>query len=131
MLAKPRVRTPPAKEDKAGRRHTARGAGGIAGAGDHDALFEALRSLRLQIARREGLPAYMIFNDATLREMAATRPADTWELLEVSGVGEKKLEKYGEEFLEVLRRGDLGEGPCGCTGEGTWAGPGPGEGVGA
>jgi superfamily II DNA helicase RecQ len=101
----------PAKESKKKRSRAIPGiadvagiAGGRgAGADDADeALFEELRALRLEIARREGLPAYMIFNDASLREMAAARPADVEELLQVNGVGVKKLEKYGEEFLAVI-----------------------------
>ncbi len=70
---------------------------------EDDALFEELRALRRQIAEREGVPAYVIFHDATLREMAAQRPSTAAELLEVSGVGERKLEKYGEEFLALVR----------------------------
>ena len=50
------------------------------------------------------MPAYVIFHDATLREMAAARPATEDELLEIGGVGERKLEKYGSEFLAVMRR---------------------------
>jgi len=86
------------------------GAGGLGGAegdsarGADDDLFEALRALRRRIAEREGLPAYVIFHDATLREMADVRPANDDELLEISGVGERKLEKYGDEFLALLRQ---------------------------
>jgi ATP-dependent DNA helicase RecQ len=76
---------------------------GAGGAPDDDALFDELRALRRQIADREGVPAYVIFHDATLREMAAARPAISAELLDVNGVGERKLEKYGEEFLALLR----------------------------
>ena len=67
-----------------------------------DALFEELRALRREIADREGVPAYVIFHDATLREMAAARPTTLDDLLDISGVGERKLEKYGTEFLAVL-----------------------------
>ncbi len=66
------------------------------------AVFEALRALRREIADREGLAAYMVFSDATLRDMAAKRPQNARELLEVSGVGEYKLKKYGKAFLEKL-----------------------------
>jgi ATP-dependent DNA helicase RecQ len=69
-----------------------------------EALFEELRALRRLIADREGVPAYVIFHDATLREMAAVRPATLDQMLDVSGVGERKLEKYGEEFLAMLAR---------------------------
>ena len=68
-----------------------------------NALFDDLRTLRRQIADREGVPAYVIFHDAALREMAALRPQTLDGLLAVNGVGERKLERYGEEFLTVLR----------------------------
>jgi ATP-dependent DNA helicase RecQ len=81
-------------------------AGGDDGVGrpEDDALFEELRVLRRRIAEREGVPAYVIFHDATLREMAVSRPATLGEFLGVGGVGERKLEKYGEEFLALIRR---------------------------
>ena len=66
-------------------------------------LFEELRSLRMQLARERDLPAYMVFNDATLREMASTMPSDRRELLGISGVGAKKIETYGDEFLGAIR----------------------------
>ena len=66
-------------------------------------MFEQLRAVRRQIAERERLPAYIIFHDSTLTEMAAVRPENLEDLLLVSGVGERKLEKYGNEFLEVLK----------------------------
>ena len=105
MLARPRVKLTRAAGPPAKRGRTARarleGAAGWDGDLD-DSLFEELRSLRRRIADREGVPAYVIFHDATLRQMAAERPANPEELLLVSGVGERKLEKYGEEFLEAL-----------------------------
>ena len=67
-----------------------------------NAVFETLRTLRREIADKEGLAAYMVFSDATLRDMAAKRPRNERELLEVSGVGEYKLKKYGRAFLEKL-----------------------------
>jgi ATP-dependent DNA helicase RecQ len=78
--------------------------GGAGASGPDDDLFEELRALRRRIADREGVPAYVIFHDATLREMAEARPTSDDELLEVGGVGEKKLEKYGGEFLALLAR---------------------------
>jgi superfamily II DNA helicase RecQ len=78
-------------------------AGAGSGGGEYDAaLFEELRALRRQIADREHLPAYVIFHDATLRDMVTLRPSTREELLQVSGVGRVKLDKYGEEFLAVL-----------------------------
>ena len=69
-----------------------------------DPLFEALRKLRRELAADARLPPYVIFNDATLREMAAVRPSTPAELGEVNGVGSRKLEAYGEAFLAVIRR---------------------------
>ena len=74
-----------------------------AGASQPDtAVFEALRALRRELADREGVAAYMVFSDATLRDMAAKMPRNERELLAVSGVGEYKLNKYGEDFLDKL-----------------------------
>jgi ATP-dependent DNA helicase RecQ len=68
-----------------------------------DAAFDALKVLRRRLADEAGVPAYVVFNDATLTEMAERRPTTPAELLDVSGVGPTKLERYGEAFLEVLR----------------------------
>ena len=68
-----------------------------------DPLFEALRDLRRRLAEAQGVPPYVIFHDATLREMAARRPLTERELLEISGVGEQKLRRYGAPFLALLR----------------------------
>ncbi|MEO1279621.1 MAG: HRDC domain-containing protein, partial [Planctomycetota bacterium] len=68
-------------------------------------LFERLRAVRLEIAREESIPPYMVFNDATLREMAQKRPADRREMLSVRGVGQAKLDAFGDAFLEELERG--------------------------
>ncbi|MDR3542396.1 MAG: DNA helicase RecQ [Desulfosporosinus sp.] len=66
-------------------------------------LFDRLRGLRRRIALRENLPPYMIFADSTLREMAQIFPTDHMAMIRISGVGERKLEKYGVEFLEEIR----------------------------
>ena len=65
-------------------------------------LFERLKKLRLEIAREENMPPYIIFSDKTLIDMAAKIPASKTEMLDVSGVGEYKLAKYGERFLRVI-----------------------------
>ena len=66
-------------------------------------LLERLRAVRSNLARMEGVPAYYIFTDATLRDMCDQLPQDAEELLRVSGVGTTKLARYGEAFLAVLR----------------------------
>lgn len=71
--------------------------------GPADPLFDALRDLRRQLAKDQGVPPYVIFHDATLREMVEAKPASLRALGEVSGVGARKLETYGEAFLAVIR----------------------------
>lgn len=66
-------------------------------------LFEALRKLRKKLAAAERLPAYIIFNDATLREMAELKPLTEDDMLTVSGVGEHKFQKYGKPFMKVIQ----------------------------
>ncbi len=70
--------------------------------GDID-LFERLRGLRRALADDRGVPAYVIFSDATLLEMAAHKPRTATELLTITGVGPTKLERYGQAFLALLR----------------------------
>jgi ATP-dependent DNA helicase RecQ len=65
-------------------------------------LFEALRAWRAEQAKRQGVPAYIVFGDATLRGVAASRPGSLDELAQISGVGAKKLETYGEDVLAVV-----------------------------
>ena len=67
-----------------------------------DPLFEALRALRRALAEEAGVPPYVIFHDATLREMATARPANIRALGRITGVGARKLEAYGDAFLAVL-----------------------------
>ena len=84
-----------------------RGAGAARAELSDDALecFERLRAVRKRLADAEGVPAYIVFGDAALRAMAESRPRTADELLAVPGVGQKKLERYGEAFLEALREG--------------------------
>ena len=65
-------------------------------------LFQALRATRAQIARRRGVPAYVVFSDATLTDMARRAPRTMADFLEVSGVGQTKARQYGEAFLETI-----------------------------
>jgi ATP-dependent DNA helicase RecQ len=69
-----------------------------------DPLFEALRELRRELAQEAGVPPYVVFHDATLREMASTRPASLAALGEITGVGARKLDSYGDAFLSVIRQ---------------------------
>jgi ATP-dependent DNA helicase RecQ len=66
------------------------------------ALFERLRAKRLELARAQGVPPYVIFHDRTLAAMATLRPATLDEFRQLDGVGDKKLERYGEVFLAVM-----------------------------
>ncbi|NOQ51689.1 MAG: DNA helicase RecQ [Desulfuromonadaceae bacterium] len=65
-------------------------------------LFNLLRARRKQIADRDGVPPYVVFGDASLAEMAATLPTDNEALLQVNGVGQIKLQRYGAEFIDVI-----------------------------
>ncbi len=65
-------------------------------------LFERLREWRLDAARRHGVPAYVIFHDATLREIARERPQSLNALRDISGIGAKKLEAYGDEIVTLV-----------------------------
>lgn len=69
-------------------------------------LFEALRALRTQIARTQSIPPYVVFADKTLHDMCGKHPKTKGEMLEVSGVGEVKFQKYGEAFLKVIEEYD-------------------------
>jgi ATP-dependent DNA helicase RecQ len=75
--------------------------GAVASPVDPD-LFQRLRTLRKRLADEAGVPAYIVFSDATLRAMAELRPTSHGELLGVPGVGPAKVERYGDAFLQVL-----------------------------
>jgi ATP-dependent DNA helicase RecQ len=68
-----------------------------------DPLFEALRARRRELADEAGVPPYVVFHDSVLRDMAARRPASRAELGGIAGVGARKLEAYGDAFLQVIR----------------------------
>jgi ATP-dependent DNA helicase RecQ len=72
-------------------------------AGEEAILFERLRALRLELAKAAGVPPYVVFHDTTLREMALLKPTTLAQLAQLPGIGEKKLERYGPRFLELLR----------------------------
>ena len=69
-----------------------------------DALFEKCKALRLEIARTNNIPAFVVFSDATLVDMCQKHPLTEEEMLKVSGIGQVKMERYGTEFLQLLQR---------------------------
>jgi len=69
-------------------------------------IFDRLRTWRMGTAREHNVAAYIIFNDATLREIAKARPTALDDLRGISGVGEKKLASYGDQIVELIREFD-------------------------
>jgi len=67
-----------------------------------EAAFEALKAWRFEVAKNHNLPAFVVFHDATLHEMAQSRPQTLTDLAQVTGVGKKKLDAYGQELLRIL-----------------------------
>ena len=70
----------------------------------NEELFDILRSLRKQIAAQKNLPPYLIFSDVSLKQMAQVLPSQPWEMLNITGVGEKKYEQYGDIFLQAIQQ---------------------------
>lgn len=97
QLAKPRVKS--IKSARLGRTTAREGL-----TESQQEVFENLRALRKEIADSEDKPVYQVFGDATLLEMAVALPKNDHELLQISGVGETKLSRYGFEFLNLLRQ---------------------------
>jgi ATP-dependent DNA helicase RecQ len=95
-FAKPRIVGKPAK------RRQKTGRGDALEAPFESDLFEHLRSLRKRLAQDQGVPPYVVFSDATLRELAAKKPATLAAFRDVSGVGDVKLERYGEPFVAAI-----------------------------
>jgi ATP-dependent DNA helicase RecQ len=98
MLTKPLLQAKLGKE----KRRAVRGKTGDLAC--DEGVFEKLKALRRKLAEERNVPAYIVFSDVTLREMAAKLPRTKSQLLEVSGVGEKKLDQYGQVFLEEIAR---------------------------
>jgi ATP-dependent DNA helicase RecQ len=73
---------------------------------ENPVVFERLRALRRELADSRGVPAYVVFHDSTLREMASRLPRNRSQMLEVTGVGPVKFERYGDAFLEALNGAD-------------------------
>lgn len=78
-------------------------------AAEPEQLFQRLAALRKQIASEVRLPPYIIFHDATLREMSKLLPADTDALKAITGVGQAKIEKYGMRFIQAIREYSAGK----------------------
>ena len=113
VLARPRVKLPREPRRRATRAKAGAAAGGTLvdvpvelrePSAAEERLFARLRTLRKELADRQGVPAYIVFGDATLREMATRRPGSDGELLAVNGVGEAKLKRYGESVPRRHRR---------------------------
>jgi ATP-dependent DNA helicase RecQ len=93
------------RPDKEARRRTVpRVPEGESWEGVDVALFERLRTLRLEIARDRGVPPYVVFHDTSLRDMARRRPATMEQMREIYGVGARKAQELGEAFLEAIRQ---------------------------
>ena len=73
------------------------------------AVFERLRAWRTSVAKELGMPPYVIFHDATLRLIAASPPSTLEQLRQINGVGDTKLDKYGQAILDVLAEGGTGK----------------------
>lgn len=71
-----------------------------------DTLFEVLRELRTDLASEAGVPPHVVFSDSTLKEMSRIRPSSRLEMLQIKGVGQSKLDKYGEAFLSRIKNAD-------------------------
>jgi ATP-dependent DNA helicase RecQ len=71
-----------------------------------DALFESLRGLRKRLADDQGVPPYVVFSDATLRELCTHQPVTLQAFRQIGGVGDVKLERYGTVFVEAIRSFD-------------------------
>ena len=79
--------------------------------GPEASLLDALKQLRLSLAKQRRMAAYLIFSDRTLIEMAKRRPHDIAEFAEINGVGAKKLEAFAAPFLAIIRKHQADDGP--------------------
>ena len=88
------------RKEKAGKPKTE----GASSNPDTAGLLEKLKALRLTLAKKEGMPAYIIFSNATLQDMAQKAPVNMKEFLKVSGVGSYKAQRYGKEFIRAIKK---------------------------
>lgn len=105
-MAREQEREPGKEKEK--KRGQSKAAGAAALTKPEEALFDKLRSLRMEIAKEAKVPPYIVFSDKTLIHMCIVKPVEKAQMLTVSGVGEFKYEKYGERFLECIREGVTG-----------------------
>ena len=91
----------PRREKKTKKDKTKSLSSAVSRPNDED-LWDELRALRLNLSREAGVPPYVIFHDSTLLQMVELRPKNSVEFAEISGVGERKLARYGEAFMEVI-----------------------------
>lgn len=101
-MAKEQDKAPKESADTKGKKKKLKTAASVVLTEEEELLFEALRGLRTEIAREESVPPYIVFSDKTLVLMCRLRPENKAEMLEVSGVGEHKFEKYGARFLQRI-----------------------------
>jgi ATP-dependent DNA helicase RecQ len=101
MMKMAKVQKPVGKQ-KSGKKSKKSSAAVLELSEKDEALFEKLRNLRMEIAKKEKVPPYIVFSDKTLVHMCVIKPKDKEEMLTVSGVGEFKFDKYGERFLESI-----------------------------
>jgi len=106
-----RERVPAAAEQVETKERRRKGSATAPAAPVDASLFEQLRVLRSALAQKEDIPAYIVFSNAALSDMAARRPLTMAEFLDVSGVGEVKAKRYGEEFLAAIREWTETHGP--------------------
>lgn len=90
----------PARPARPARRDTARSVSAMDP--EDRSLWERLRALRTELAREQGVPPYVIFSDATLLEMVASAPRTPEEMAGITGVGQHKLERYGDAFIRAI-----------------------------
>jgi ATP-dependent DNA helicase RecQ len=106
MLRREPERVRPSRSSRSARAGAGGGSAGSAAAADLTPeaakVFERLREWRAGTAREQNVPAYVIFHDATLRQIATEKPSTLSRLSSINGVGEAKLAKYGQQILDVL-----------------------------
>lgn len=93
----------PAVKEKAEKKSRKNRLTGVSLDSSEESLFEQLRELRMQIAKEEKVPPYIVFSDKTLVHMCKIKPVNKVQMLKVSGIGEFKFNKYGERFLDRIR----------------------------